>query len=243
MSKKIIRLTESDLHNIIKESVHKILKEESEEDIRKRQMDDDWGKIERHRKYLDRSFPSNSKYTQSSLGDAFASSWGGAGKTPGALAMDAQLPYEHPYTTQKGGMYKKADTSRWSNPNSKGRGYEGQNAARNFARNIRLKSDLVDGMTPYPYDSIDGYPTGDIYSDVDHNNLDDQDYFEDKIKSTDDRWYKNQKDYYKRMKKYAQQIGGKRSEKDDKRSLNRALKAADKRPLHRKGSLNRAFDD
>ena len=183
----------------------------------------------------------DSKYTQSSLVDDFANSWARAGKKTGALAMDAQLPYEHPYTTQRGGLYKKADTSKWSEPSMQGRGYEGQNAARNFARNIRFKKDSVAGMTPYPYDGEYG-PTGDIYGDVDINNLDDQDYFEDKIKSTDERWYKNMKNYYKKMKKAAQINGGKRSEKDDNRALKRALNAADKRPLHRKGSLNRAFD-
>lgn len=240
--KKRIRITESDLHRIVRESVNRILREESEEDRRKRQMRDDWEEIKRHRKYLDTSFPSDSKYSQATLGDDFANSWGGAGKNkPGALAMDAQLPYEHPYTTQKGGMYKKADTSKWSEPSMKGRGYEGQNAARNFARNIRFKKDDVASMIPYPYDGKYG-PTGDIYGDVDHNNLDDPDYFEDKIKSTDGRWYKPTKDYYKKMKKLAQFSSGKRSEKDDERALKRALKAADKRPLHRKGSLNRAFD-
>lgn len=38
MSKKIIRLTESDLHRVVKESVKRILRETSEEDIRKREM-------------------------------------------------------------------------------------------------------------------------------------------------------------------------------------------------------------
>ena len=255
MGKQIIRLTESDLHRIVKESVNKILREgwdynlgllesdtETEDEKRKRQMNDDWRDIERHMEYYNSSHPGDSKYSQSSLGDAFASSWAGAGKKPGALAMDAQLPYEHPFTTQRGGLYKKADTSKWSEPSMKGRGYEGQNAARNFARNIRFKKDSVAGMTPYPWDTPEGYPTGRIYGDIDKNNIDDQDYFEDKIKSTDERWYKNQKDHYKRMKKLAQLVGGKRSEKDDERAFKRALKAADERPLHRKGSLNRAFD-
>lgn len=38
MSKKIIRLTESDLHKVVKESVKRILRETSEEDIRKSEM-------------------------------------------------------------------------------------------------------------------------------------------------------------------------------------------------------------
>ena len=52
-----------------------------------------------------------------------------------------------------------------------------------------------------------------------------------------------EKDYYKKMKKLSQSLGGKRSKKDDDRSFKRALKAADSRPLHRKGSLNRVGMD
>lgn len=229
------RLTESRLRGLIREAVKSVLREETEEDRRRKQeMQSDWEDMERHMEYL------KDRGTPSTLGDAFANNWGGAGKTPGELAMDAQLPYVHPYTTQKGKMYRVADTSKWSN-RMKGRGYEGPNAARNFARNVRYKPDLVDGMTPYPYDGEFG-PTGNIYRDNDAVNFDDQDYFEDKIKSTNDRWYKNQKDYYKAMKKLSQQFGGKRSKKDDERSFRRALKAADSRPLHRKGSLNREID-
>ena len=240
--KKVVKLTEDKLRKMIAEAVNTILNEETEEQKRKRQMEDDWQDLERPMKYYKSSFPGDSKYTQATLGDDFAYSWGGAGKTPGALAMDAQLPYVHPYTTQKGGLYKKADTSKWTEPSMKNRGHEGPNAARNFARNIHFDKDKVSGMTPYPYKGEYG-PTGDIYGDTDYANLDDQDYFEDKIKSTDGKWYQDKKDYYKKMKKLSQSLGGKRSKKDDDRSFKRALKAADSRPLHRKGSLNRVGMD
>lgn len=224
-----IKLTESKLKQIIAESVKKVLCETSEAE-RKRQMDSDWEEIERHNRIIDFLHPKDSKFTQASLGDSFAGNWAGAGRTPGALAMDAQLPY-----IPVKDVYRPSDidTSEWSQP-MKNRGYLGPNAARNFARSIRYDADHVDGMKPYPLNG-----TGNPYSDDNVNNLDDQDYFEAKIKSTDGKWYKDKKEHYKKMKKNAQHIGGKRSETDDERSFRRALKAADRRPLHRKGSANR----
>ena len=87
--KKVVKLTEGKLKKMIVEAVNTILNEETEEQKRKRQMEDDWQDLERPMKYYKNSFPGDSKYTQATLGDDFAYSWGGAGKTPGALAMDA----------------------------------------------------------------------------------------------------------------------------------------------------------
>jgi hypothetical protein len=228
--KQLIRLTEGDLHRIIEESVKRMLCEISEKE-RKRQMNDDWEEIESHNRRINRLHPKDSQFTQSSLGDSFASNWAGAGRTPGALAMDAQLPYK----SLKGvSRVSDIDTSEWSEPSMKNSPYRGINAARNFARNIRYKADHVDGMTPYPLNM-----TGDPYSDDDFNNLDDQDYFDTKIKSTNGKWYNDKKEYYKRMKKNAQDALAKRNKTDDERSFRRALKAADSRPLHRKDSANR----
>ena len=70
--KKVVKLTEGKLKKMIVEAVNTILNEETEEQKRKRQMEDDWQDLERPMKYYKNSFPGDSKYTQSTLGDDFA---------------------------------------------------------------------------------------------------------------------------------------------------------------------------
>ena len=62
--KRTIRLTESELRKMIVDTVNTMLNEETEEQKRKRQMEDDWNDLERPMKYYKSSLPSDSKYTQ-----------------------------------------------------------------------------------------------------------------------------------------------------------------------------------
>lgn len=144
--------------------------------------------------------------------------WDGYGmkkRKPGELAMDAQLPYRSDDVDSKGYILKQ-----W-------------NGARNVARNFRYEPNYVHGI------KILSDRRGPKNYEPESSNMDDQDYFETKIKEPKTNWMSGGKDYYKRMKKLAQLVGGKRSKTDDERSFKRALKAADSRPLHRKGSANR----
>ena len=60
MAKNIIRLTESDLHRIVKESVNKILREHNFDlDTKQGQMDYDWDYLDNQGQMYDRPFENN----------------------------------------------------------------------------------------------------------------------------------------------------------------------------------------
>ena len=65
--KKVVKLTEGKLKKMIVEAVNTILNEETEEQKRKRQMEDDWQNLERPMKYYKKSFPYVPQISKSSL--------------------------------------------------------------------------------------------------------------------------------------------------------------------------------
>lgn len=206
MTKKRIRLTESDLHRIVKESVKRVLRE--------------------------------GKY----LPNGYDEEWENNVDNEGPKYYDEE--WNNSYERAKNRLGKLNDTDSVAQP-----------------LGTIFK---IDHTKNYPYGHYDEYgnmvfePTwGQEYDGVDYSS-DDWDYDKEqpkwKTEMETPSMFRNRptefakdernigrKTYMSKNGKFDKDLNKNRMK--DANNYKRALKAADQRPLHRKGSLNRAFDD